>query len=95
MEATTEVFRAIGRREGIELYETGPRHWLVIICDKLPYVIGHRLLKRFYIYPLCNISIEGKQCCSQHTKAMHTNSPGLAYKVELGWVLLQPGPGHI
>lgn len=92
--SVAHVFREVGKRAGIETYGTGKRQWLVIVCDGLPYVIGHRLLGRFFKCGECQVHLNGKKECAHHTEEAHKNAAP-DYRLEFEWVLLQPGPGHI
>ena len=70
---------------------------MIIICDGLPFIIGKRVIERTYICSQCKTIINGQSECEAHTNNddQHKTNSNLQYTLEFGWVLLQPGPGHI
>lgn len=87
------VLRDIGRQAGVKRYG-GEREWLVIMCDGLPYTLSYQLIERFM---QCS---EGRQHVNRSSEAADhalVQHPGLEviFEKEFGWILLQPGPGHI
>ena len=90
------VLRNIGEASGILQYGTGMRKWIVVVCDGVPYNLCRRVIQSSNLCLVCNESCNGRDQCVSHANDVHnTEYDELAFQKEFGWVLLQPGPGHV
>jgi hypothetical protein len=96
-----KIFRIIGKKSGIQQYcPNGERAWLAVVCDGSPFIIGIRLVRKYFLCPICDAPVVGRTECLSHVANFHPwedNPLDLTFnfKSEFNWLLLLPGPGHI
>ena len=93
-EAVRVVLRAIGEMAGIDVYNTGKRKWIIVVCDGVPYNLCRRVIACSQVCTNCKHSFNGLDELAQHQNTIHTGD-SVSHVLEFGWVLLQPGPGHV
>ena len=94
-DAVKIVLRTIGLRTGASSGEDGRRKWLIILCDGVPYNLCRRIVSSSQICDKCHKTFNGMDEFSKHSNSVHVDEDNVSCTLEFGWVLLQPGPGHI
>ena len=72
-ESVVTVLRNIGQK--IQLSDNdGSRHWVVIVCDGVPYNLCHLIFALVHVCSICQESFDGKDACKQHQFERHPSA---------------------
>ncbi|CAC5370814.1 unnamed protein product [Mytilus coruscus] len=97
---TPRHHKEIGLKAGIQIYGTGDRQWMFVVCDGLPFGLCKEVIAQTLRCRTCDRSedsFHGQDQFLQHHNNCHSEIPYTekCQLKEFQWVILRPGNGHI